>query len=245
MPSRSSSSGRGFLIKLSVATCVLATSLAFGSQSAEARTFGGYWLTVNQCCNNEGLYGTRASITSPVSPSDISGMDDKCILARVDAQVNGAWLIQAGMNWCGPQAPSIDLTCGFSYPYMESFVEWSTSPTSGPYYCSALQVIGWNTTHTYRVERTGGTTWRAYVNGVERGGNVPGGGAEHLRADLEYSGGGADAFRAYADWAYSTQWQRKRSDGTWYTIQSANPENCCGWQLWGGPPNHFQVSHGY
>ena len=220
---------------------------AFASSppTAAARSFGGYWLTVNQCCNNEGLYGTRASITSPVRASDISGMDDECILARVDGQVNGAWLIQAGMNWCGPYTQGIDLTCGFSYPSMESFVEWSSSPSSGPYYCSPVGTIGWNTTHTYNVQRTGGTTWRAYVDGVERGGTVTGGGAEHLRADLEYSGGSSDAFRAYADWSYSLQWQRKRSDTSWYTIQSAGREDCCGWTLYGGPPNHFQVSHGY
>lgn len=212
------------------------------TESASANTRGGYYLRAGYCCDGAGLYGSRASITTPVASSHWSWGSTNCVIARSASEIInfGERIINAGFVRCNPPA-SVDGTCGASGA-LENFVE--VFPYGSYPSCYTKGVVGYNTTHLYTVAKFSGQNWYAYIDGVADTHPLTMGGAEYLDEGTEWTSGCNDSFSVYADWAYSTPWQRYTSSGNWYTVQSASPElPSCGWWTIGSPPNHWQVNH--
>jgi hypothetical protein len=221
-----------FLIAFGLA----ATTALTNAQTARANTFGGRYLVVGQCCNGAGLYGTRASITTPVSASDLTFPVQQCFLARSDGEIPGDRLIQTGFVRCA-SGQSLDGTCSLTNNLV-SFIEIAFS---GGFTCYPKGGVGYNTTHLYTVRRQFGDTWYAFIDSVQDGHTLTMGGANQIEEGAEWTGG-CDSFKGYADWAFSTAWQRWTSTD-WFTVQSSSLGLDCGWATTGGPPNHFQFSH--
>lgn len=227
-----------WVARLSVIVVSLVALQASAVPSASAASYGGYYLQI-PCCGGQGLYGTRSSITSPVSWTDWNFPSGQCVFARSDAEILDDRLIQAGFIRChNAQHPNGG--CGFTGT-LENEVEikW---PGAG-YQCWYKGTIGYNTTHLYTVRRSDTDNgWYAFIDGVRDTQLLPMGGAQIVVEGPEYTGSPYDAYQAYADWAYSELWQRW-TGSSWYTVQQA--WWFANWTNIGGPYGHWQTTHGY
>jgi hypothetical protein len=228
---------RILLAAAGVAALVLAAAAG-----ANAAAFGGYYLQVNICCGGAGLYGTRASITTPLTSGDIS-LPSRCVGGRSDAEIGGTRLIQAGFYRCnsgyGIGSPGSAFVCNAGG--LNSFTEIYLNNLST---CYQRGGVAYNTTHLYTVRRTSGDTWYSYVDGVADPHWLVMGGAQYLIEGPEYQGACSDTWRAYADWGHSTAWQRW-TGSAWYTVQSAYQNAswmCANWRNVSGPPSWWRVA---
>jgi len=219
---------------------IVVAALALGGVlgAAQATTFGHKYLRVNFCCNNEGLYGTKASMYTPVSAGDLTFPTKDCFAARSDAEIESPVVdIQTGWVRCATGA-NVEGTCSLTNNLV-NYVE--THPNGGIWTCYPMGSVGYNVETLYTVKQSG-STWYAWIAGVQDTHGVAMGGAEYLIEGAEWTGG-CDNFNGYADYAMAITWQRWRPSQVWYQVQSSSTLLNCGWTASGGPPSSFSFDH--
>jgi hypothetical protein len=226
-----------FLSRLGLVVIAAAAFLVPASPAAP-NTFGIRFLQVNQCCGGAGLYGTKASIWTPFTSSDLTFPTTNCHVARSDAEWFGQ-LVQAGWARCasgtsnGPCSTNNDLV---------KFVEHYYSPSN--HFCINKGAIGYNTEVYYTVRRVDpGGNWFAYIGGIQD--TTPYccfGGANLLIEGAEWTGSCSESFRGSYDYATSISWQRWTST-SWFQVQSSSKQLDCGYLDYGSPPGAFGFSH--
>jgi hypothetical protein len=231
---------------------VTAAALAAVGGATAGANFGFNYILNSECCGDNWLEGTRASIDAP--GFNFSPQYQSLDLARVVAEnINGSYdmLVQTGIA----QTNSINFgVCG-QRSTLSNFWEYkpySTSTTN--YTCAWLATIGTQrTTFKYSVRGAPntGSQWQIFVDGVLQKQVDLGVGV----ATTVYAGGELASCvgctrplqglveACYACATGDTQWQRFNFNNTWTTIGSSHTRNDTGY--WTITSNHspFRLHH--
>lgn len=210
---------------------------------AAANTFAGYFLE-EPCCGLDPFYGSRASITTPVSSADLQIVHIGCIGYRSGAEdYPGLYSegnhIQVGWIKCSQFASAG--TCGANQRF-EYYTEIYDGLTED-YLCYPRGPAVYNTVNLFSVTTTSSPRgrWLSYINGQTDFNSIDMG-ANSLYEGGEWTGSSNAEFTVRAQYATRDRWQRLNANG-WVNVQSAYPERDDAWQVDGGPPNHWTVRH--
>lgn len=211
---------------------------------ASANTFGGYYLE-EPCCGSDPLYGTRASITTPISSADLQFVHLGCVAYRSGAEAPDRPYadgnhIQVGWLKCSQYA-DVQGTCGVNQRF-EYYTEIFDGLT-GDFLCYPRGAAVYNTVNLFSVTTTSNPRgrWLSYINGQTDFNSIQMG-ASLLYETAEWTGSFSAQFTARAQFATLDRWQRLNAT-SWVNVQSAYMSRDDAWQIDGGPPNAWTVRH--
>lgn len=223
-----------------VAFCLLSfLVLATAPRGEAANTFGIRLLHEGA----ETLHGSRVSIATPADGDfTLGGINTLATEADAAAGICGT---------CGNDVRQIQV--GFTASNIVTDPCQSSPAGNLIYYvailkneveiCHPLNNANGGRTNRFSVQRgASGTTWKAYINGNLVGGSwnaVTFGESISIWAGGEINGvtGGTDVWGWFNDQAGNPccnspmAWQRQRTDGTWFTIQSSQTQIDSGWTV--------------
>lgn len=221
-----------FRILLLGALTVLAFALTPTASAHSTPQFGQYHLNY-PCCNNDNLYGTRASIR----PNSMSmGTQAKCIAFRSSGETSSR-LIQTGVVKCFNGA-NVDGTCsttGNLVRYVETF-------NGSSYTCYPKGSTSFGTDARFTVQRTQSNTWYAFIAGVQDTHPLTGmNNATYLIEGGEYTSSCSGTWSASATYGLSTVWGRYNGSA-YVNVQSSYNHFDCSWTASGGPTGSWTMS---